>query len=181
MFGRPPELERRAGVPAARTVGVEVGFLVAAAGGVIGVDAARAPAGVVAREQRHDDEALHRQRQVLAHEPAEQVGLALEAQRDAFALLVVLELELEDADQLEAESCGPGDRHPGVAVRRVQLLHVALRDRAAGRCPPVGGHDDAFVEGDGRDRRAVPVELGRRPRVVDAGTAANGSAPIDFR
>ena len=80
----PAELDRGAGVAAAGAGGVEVGFLVATAGDVVGEDATGAPAQVVAGEDRHHGEALHGHRQVAADHLAQLVGLALEAERVPF-------------------------------------------------------------------------------------------------
>ena len=91
---------------------MEVALLVPAAGDVVGEDATLAAAQVVPREEGHDDQALHGARQVLAHHLGQLVRLALEAQRHALDLLVVLELELEEANHVEREARRACDRHP---------------------------------------------------------------------
>ena len=103
----PHHLDGGAGVAAARAGGVEVGFLVAAAGDVVGEDAAGLPAQVVAGEDRHHGQALHGHRQVVADHAAELVGLALQAEGDALHLLVVLEVGLEELHHLEAGPAAP--------------------------------------------------------------------------
>ena len=59
---------------------------------------------VVTGEERDDDEALHRRGQVGADELRELIRLALEGERLALHLLVVLELHLE---QLTSSTAGP--------------------------------------------------------------------------
>ena len=110
---------------------------------------------VVAGEQRDDDEALHRHRQVRAHHLDELVRLALEAERDALDLLVVLELGLEEAHHLDRRARGAGDRDGGEAVGREHLLHGAVRDEVALGRAPVARHHDAVGEAQRDDRRAV--------------------------
>ena len=105
------ELDGGAGVTAARAGGLEVGVLVVAAGGVVAEDAADAPGGVVAGEERHHHEALHGHGQVLAHHLGQLVGLALEGEGRALDLLVVLELDLEEADHLHRHAGRAGDGH----------------------------------------------------------------------
>src|SRR4051794_14094312 len=98
-------LQRTAREDAAGADGVEAVLLVAAAGDVVRED----PAGlaglvgveVVAGKQWHDGEALHGHREVVADEQRQAVGLALEAEGRAFDLLVVLELDLEQAHELD--------------------------------------------------------------------------------
>ena len=139
VFG-PARLDPVAGVDAARTLTLVVVFLVAAAGDVVGEHASHLAVLVVAGEQRHDREALHRGGQVAAHEQAELVGLALEAQHLALHLLVVLELGLEQLHHLDR---GPGrarDRDAGEVVGREHLVDAAVGDRCsppwpAGRPP----------------------------------------------
>ena len=114
----PGGLDPVAGVDATRAVGLEVGFLVLAAGGVVAEDAAPGAVDVVTGEERHDHEALHRRGQVGPHELAELVGLALERQDLALDLLVVLELDLEELDQLDRRARGAGDGDAGERRRR---------------------------------------------------------------
>ena len=110
---------------------------------------------VVAGEQRHDGEALHRQAEVGADQRGEPVGLAVHRQRGALDLLVVLELDLEQPDHLDGEPGRAGDADHGELVGREDLLDVALGDDVAHRGAPVAGHDDAAGEGGRDDRRAV--------------------------
>ena len=57
------------------------------------------------------------------------VGLALEAQRLALDLLVVLELELEEPDHLDGRAGGAGDGHARPAVGGEHLLDRAVADQ----------------------------------------------------
>src|SRR5207245_10497980 len=95
--------------PRARAAGVEPLLLVPAAGHVVAEDPADALVGVVAGEERDDDQALHRAAQVGTDHPGEPVGLALERQHPALKLLVVLKLNLEQPDQVDADARYPGD------------------------------------------------------------------------
>ena len=132
-------------------------------------------AGVVAGEQRHDHEPLHRRGEVRAHEQRELVGLAVERQPLALDLLVVLELGLEEAHHLHRRPGGAGDRDPGVVVGREDLLDAAARDREARGRPPVTGEHHAPDVPDGHDGGAVG-DLGRQ------GTgAARRAAPAQAR
>ena len=110
---------------------------------------------VVAGEERHDGEALHRQAEVGADEGGEPVGLAVHRQRRALDLLVVLELGLEQPDHLDREARGAGDADHRELVGREDLLDVALGDDVAHRRAPVPGHHDAAGEGGRDDRGAV--------------------------
>ena len=86
---------------------------------------------------------------------AEPVGLALEAERDALELLVVLELDLEQPDHLDREAGDAGDADAAVVVGVEDLLDVALGDVVAHGRAPVAGHHHAARERQGDDRRAV--------------------------
>ena len=121
-------------------------LLVAAAGDVVGEQPAGAPAQVVAGEDRHDDHALHRRRKVAAHHHRQLVGLALQAQRRALDLLVVLELQLEQLDHLHRRAGGAGDGHAAEAVGLHDLLHAAVADEVAAGGPAVAGHHHAVGE-----------------------------------
>src|SRR6185436_10926214 len=107
--GAPPLLERALRRPAARTRRVVVVLLPPAAGGVVVEDPALLAALVEPAEERHHDEPLDRHRQVAADHLREPVRLALERETVTGDLLVVLELELEQLDDLERLSGGPGD------------------------------------------------------------------------
>ena len=87
---------------------------------------------VEAGEERDDDEALHRRGQVRPHHLAELVGLALEAERLALDLLVVLELHLEQLHHLDRGAGRAGDGDAGVVVGREHLLDAAAGDHVAG-------------------------------------------------
>src|SRR5438034_2221396 len=95
----PELLERVAGVVGAGALRVVVGLLVAATGDVVLEEPPDARLLVVARENRHDDEPLHRRRQVHADHLTEPVGLALEREVLALDLLVVLELGLRSEER----------------------------------------------------------------------------------
>ena len=110
---------------------------------------------VVAREQRHDREALHRGGQVAAHEHAELVGLAFEAEHVALHLLVVLELRLEQLHHLDRGPGRAGDRDAGEVVGREHLVDAAVGDRVARGRPAVAGHHHAVGVADRDDRGAV--------------------------
>ena len=171
----PAQLDGRPGVAPARAGGLEVGVLVVAAGGVVAVDAPDATGGVVPGEQRDHHQALHGQGQVLAHHLGQLVGLALEGQRRALDLLVVLELDLEEADHLDRHPGRAGDGHRREAVGREDLLHGAVGDDVAHGGAAVAGHDDAVgvAQGDHRggvgsageasERRGCPAAAGVPP------------------
>ena len=110
---------------------------------------------VVAGEQRHDREPLHRHAEVAADQRGQPVGLAVEGQRGALDLLVVLELDLEQPDQLDGQPGRAGDADAGELVGREDLLDVALGDDVAHRRPTVAGHHDAVAERRSDDRGAV--------------------------
>ena len=82
----------------------------------------------------------------------ELVGLALEAERRALDLLVVLELELEELDHLDGRAGGAGDGDARVAVGREDLLDGAVADEVARGGPPVAGHHHAVGVADGDAR-----------------------------
>ena len=159
----PAGLDPVAGVHAARTLALVVLLLVATAGDVVGEDAAAFAVLVVAGEQRHDREALHRGGQVGAHEHAELVGLAFEAQHLALHLLVVLELGLEELHHLDRGPGRAGDRDAGEVVGREHLVDAAVGDRVARGRPAVAGHHHAVGVADRDDRGAVRDVERRRP------------------
>ena len=133
----PAELQHGAGVQAAGARGGDLVLLVAAAGDVVLEEPAHAAADVEAGEQGHHREALHGRRQVVAHHLPELVGLALEAERRALDLLVVLELELEQLDHLDGRARRAGDGDAGVLVGREHLLDRPVADEVARRGPAV--------------------------------------------
>ena len=93
--------------------------------------------------------------EVAADHQREPVGLALEGQRRALDLLVVLELDLEEPDHLDRDAGRPGDADTGVVVGVEHLLDVALGDVVAHRGAAVAGHHDAARERQRDDRGAV--------------------------
>ena len=137
-------------------------LLVPPAGRVIAEDPAGPGVLVVAGEQRHDHEALHGCAEIPPDHGGQPVGLALQGQRPALQLLVVLELDLEQPDQLDADAGHPGDPHAGELVAAEHLLDVTLRDHVPGHGPAVARHHDAALAPGGHDRGAVR-QAGRRP------------------
>ena len=93
--------------------------------------------------------------EVAADHRGEPVGLAVEGERGALDLLVVLELDLEQPHHLDREAGGAGDADAGELVGGEDLLDVALGDDVAHRGAPVAGHHDAAGERRGDDRGAV--------------------------
>jgi hypothetical protein len=77
---------------------------------------------------------------MLAHHLGQLVGLALEREGGAFDLLVVFELDLEEADHLDGHAGRAGDGDGGEAVGREDLLHGPVGDHVARRGPAVPGH-----------------------------------------
>ena len=134
---------------AARAGGDVLELFVAATGDVVGEQPTDPPAQVVAGEDRHDDEALHRRAEVAAQQHRELVRLAVEAEELALDLLVVLELELEELDHLHRRTGRAGDGDAAVAVGLGDLLHGPVRDEVARGRPPVARHHDAALEAGG--------------------------------
>src|SRR5207253_1599557 len=102
-------LQGTAGEDAAAADAVEAVLLIAAAGDVVRKDPSRSHVEVITSEERYDGEALHGHAEVAADHRGQAVGLALEAECRALELLVVLELDLEQADHLDGEAGGAGD------------------------------------------------------------------------
>ena len=73
----------------------------------------------------------------------------------ALELLVVLQLDLEQADHLDGKASRAGDADAGVLIGREHLLDVALGDDVAHRGPSVTSHHDTGGVDDGNDRGAV--------------------------
>ena len=124
--------------------------------------------GVVAGEERDDGEALHGQREVLAHHLGQLVGLALEGEGRALDLLVVLELHLEEPDHLDRHAGRPGDGDRREAVGREDLLHGVVGDDVARRGAPVAGHHHAVGVAQRHHGGAVGRADRRRPPRADA-------------
>ncbi len=165
------DLDDRAGVQAAGAGGDVLALLVATAGDVVVPQPPALAAQVVAGEDRHDDHAHHRRLEVAADHHRELVGLALEAERRALDLLVVLELELEQLDHLHRRTGGAGDGDTAVAVGLDDLLHRPMGDQVAGRGTPVAGHHDAVGEA---QRRRTSWRGARRARAI---TSPEAPAP----
>ena len=128
---------------------------VAAPGDVVGVDPADIGHEVEAGIRRDDREPLHGEAEVASDHRGEAVGLALERHDRPLDLLVVLELDLVEAHELDGDACGAGYPDDAVAIGGEDLLHVTVGDDVAHRRAPVARHDDAAVEEQGDDRRAV--------------------------
>ena len=152
-------LQRRLREQRARADPRVAGLLVAGADDVVGHD----PAGagrvggveVVADEQRHERQPLHRGAEVAPHHAGQLVGLAVEGQRDALDLLVVLQLDREQAHRLDREPGRARDAGRRVVVGDEDLLHVARGDEVAHGGPPVAGDRHPAGEHRGDDRRPV--------------------------
>jgi hypothetical protein len=97
---------------------------------------------VVAGQQRYSHEPLQRGPQVAAHHDREPVDLAGEGERQAFELLVVLELDRVQAGELDGDGRGARDAGGGVVVGDVHLAHIAPGDHVALRRTPVAGDEN---------------------------------------
>src|SRR6185437_6899584 len=148
-------LERGLGEDRAGADRVEAVLLVRAARHVVAEDPAGPGVLVVAGEQGDHRQALHRGHQVVADHLAEAVGLALEGERAALHLLVVLEFDAEQADELKSHAGHARHADRRVLVGAEYLLHVALGDHVPGGRAPVARHHHAALGGDRDDRRRV--------------------------
>jgi hypothetical protein len=120
-----------------RSLGLVVDLLVAAAGDVVREHPTPAARFVEAREEWHHYEARHRGGQVGPHHLAELVRLALEAQRVALHLLVVLELGLEQPHHLDCRAAAPAIATPEkssagntFSMRRLAIVNPAVARRS---------------------------------------------------
>ena len=136
-------------------------LLVAPSGRVVAEDPTTILSQIESGEQWNDDQTLHGKSEVAAQKRRESICLAVERQRGALDLLVVLEFHLEQTHQLHCNAGGSGDPDDGVLVRGEDLLDVALRDEAPDRCPAIAGDDRAVRAAQGDDRRAVRGEIGQ--------------------
>ena len=152
----------------ARADGVEVAFGVDAADDVEAVDLAgfgdRGRVEVEPCEQGHDGEALERDAEVAAQHGGEAVGLAVQGERGALDLLVVLEFELVELHQLDAEPGRARDADERVAVGGEDLFDVAAGDVVAHGRAAVAGHDNAFGGAQGDDGGGVRADCGEVAR-----------------
>ena len=130
---------------AARSGGHVVALFVPTAGGVVVPEPPVAAAQVVAGEDRHDDHALHRRRQVATHHRRQLVGLALEAERRALDLLVVLELQLEQRIISIAGPAVPAMATPLWRSAWTTFSIVRCEIRLPDGGATIAGHDDAVV------------------------------------
>ena len=97
---------------------------------------------VVADEQRNGRQTLQGRAEIAPHHRGQPADLAVEGQRDAFDLLVVLEFDGEQPDHLDRDPGGAGDPGRRVLVGDVDLLDVARGDEVAHGGPAVPGEDD---------------------------------------
>ena len=98
--------------------------------------------------------------EVVADHRGQPVGLAVEREHGALDLLVVLELDLEQPHQLDADAGRARDADQRVRVGGVHLLDVAAGDQVAHGGPPVTGHHHAVGEGQRHDRGRVRSDVG---------------------
>ena len=162
-------LQRAPGEDRARPDRVVAVLLVRAARHVVAEDPADPGLLVVPGEQRDDGEALHGRAEVVPDHLGEPVGLALERERAALHLLVVLELDLEEPDELKPHRVHAGDRHRGELVAPEHLVHVPLGDHVPGGRPAVARHHDAALADRGHDRGGVGQVLDHLVGDVAAG------------
>ena len=137
-----------------------VGLFVAAARDVEFVESALATGEIEAGEDRYDHHALHGHRQVPADHLTELVGLALQAERRAFDLFVVFQLELEQLHHLDCRTGGARDCDTAVPVGREDLFERAVADQVARGGATVAGQEHAIGEADRNAGRAVAVVVG---------------------
>src|ERR1700722_5746331 len=81
----------------------------------------------------------------------------------------MLELDLEQPHDLDADAGHAGNANAGELVAAEDLLDVALGDHVAGRRTPVSGHDNATVANGGHDRGAARKPLPARPPAAAPG------------
>src|SRR5450631_4521171 len=110
---------------------------------------------VVAREKRHNGEALHRHRQVATNHHREPICLTLKGKCGSLKLFVVLEFDLEQPYELDREAGGAGDANTRMLIGLEDLLDVACGDENEHRCAAVTRHHDAAIKGDRHNRCAV--------------------------
>jgi len=151
----PPLLQRVLRRLRARTRRLVVLFLPAAARRVVVEEPSLVPRLVESTEERDDDEALHGQREVRADHLGEPVRLPLERQPIAGELLVVLELELEEADRLHGLPGRSRDRDRGEVVRREDLPHLGVGDGVPGGGAAIARHHDPVREPKAQDGRPL--------------------------
>ena len=183
QLGPVPELDDGAGMQAARAGGDVLALFVPTAGDVERPQPTGAAALVVATEDRHHTHAHHRRLEVGADHARELVRFALQAQRHALDLLVVLELELEDLDHLHRRTGRTGDGDGAEAIGLDHLLHRAVADPVAGGGSTVTRHHHAAGDahrhaGGGVGHRAGGADVARRavPRRRRGGAAVPGSS-----
>jgi hypothetical protein len=121
------------------------------AGRVVAEDPAGAAVQVIADEQGDDDQALHGGAQIAPDHCGEPLGLAQQRQRPALHLLVMLQLDLEQAGEVESQAQRARDSYRGELIAAEHLVHVPLGDHAPGSGTPVTGQDHATVVNDRDD------------------------------
>src|SRR5438132_1411721 len=132
-----------------------LGFLIAPAGHVVFEDPTLAPLEIVPGEQRDHHQPLERHRQVPPHHLGQLVGLALAGEHIAFQLLVVLQLDLEEAGELQGRARRASDRDGRMLVGLEHLV-----DAPSGDLEPFGGlavarHQHPVLKPDRQHRGAV--------------------------
>ena len=127
---------------------------------------------VEAGEQRDDREALHGLAEVAADHRGEPVRLAVEGERGALDLLVVLEFDLVQPHDLDREAGGSGDADEG--VRRPPRRPSRCRAGRSGFLPSRAGHRPSRRRRRTARRRSWSRAAGRpgRARCCAAGAGA---------
>jgi hypothetical protein len=97
---------------------------------------------------------LERHRKLVSHQPRQEGGLALQGKPAPLDLLIVLQLDLKQADHFERQSGGPGYRHSGVGICRKDLTNLTVGDEVALGRLAVASHDDAVGVSQGENGRS---------------------------
>jgi hypothetical protein len=111
-------------------------------------------------QQRHRSQSLHRRTQIAPNHRRQLVGLAVEGERHALDLLVVLEFDSEQTNQFDCDTRSSGNARSGVLVGDVDLLHVTVGDQIALSGAPITGDQHPARVGEGDDRRPVRSDAG---------------------
>ena len=104
------------------------------------------PSAVEPGEDRHHRQPLHGHGQVGGYQLAQLVRLALQTQRTAFDLFVVLQLQLEQPHHFDGRSSGARDGDTRVAVCGEHLFDRTMADEVARGGSSVPRHDDPVSE-----------------------------------
>src|SRR5581483_7246461 len=151
-------LQRASGEHRSRADAVEQTLLGWTAGRVGAEDPAPPGVLVVAYEQGHRQQPLHRGAEVPPDHRRQPGRLAREGQWPAFQLLEVLKLHLKQPDQLHRDAPRAGHARRRVIVGAEYLADITLGDHAGHRRAPVPG-DDHAVGVRGRDDRGAVLEF----------------------